>query len=266
MNKKRKVNESPLISILTPSFNKVDFIAKAIESVIFQKYPNVEHIIIDGCSTDGSVEVIKEFARKYKHLKVVVEKDDSHIEALNKAVKMAKGEIISVLNTDDYYEPNVFFEVANLFRSNEEVEVVVGNCRMVDSNGDTIRISKPVVDLVRILQPWWYEFPINPDTYFYKNVHDKIGLFDPKYGLEFDYEFFIRLAMKCNILYVDKLFGNFRFYYDSKTYLNRRNTMINLYKICFKFHHKLNTLTFYYVRFFYYIYFSVRVLKQRMNL
>src|SRR3989344_7830315 len=146
MNKKRKVNESPLISILTPSLNKVDFIAKAIESVIFQKYPNVEHIIIDGCSTDGSVEVIKEFARKYKHLKVVVEKDDSHIEALNKAVKMAKGEIISVLNTDDYYEPNVFFEVANLFRSNEEVEVVVGNCRMVDSNGDTIRISKPVVD------------------------------------------------------------------------------------------------------------------------
>jgi len=112
----------PIITIITPSLNRAKFIEEAIKSVLNQDYPKVEHIIMDGGSTDGTLEVCK----KYPHLKVISEPDDGLYYAINKGLMIAKGEIIGVLNTDDYYDPNIFGLIAKTFVKNPNIDAVSG--------------------------------------------------------------------------------------------------------------------------------------------
>ena len=104
--------EYPLISIITPSFNQGKFIEQTILSVLNQHYPNFEHIIIDGGSTDGSIEILK----KYPHLIWKSEKDRGQSEALNKGFEVAKGEIIGWLNSDDVYLDDTLFKVTGYLK------------------------------------------------------------------------------------------------------------------------------------------------------
>src|SRR4030066_1952836 len=100
-------NPWPKVSIITPSYNRAGMIETAIQSVLSQNFPEVEHIIIDGGSTDGTLDVLK----KYPHLRVVSEPDQGMYDALNKGLNLATGEIIGFLNTDDYYAPSVFDKI-----------------------------------------------------------------------------------------------------------------------------------------------------------
>ena len=112
----------PLISIITPSLNRAQYIREAIQSVLDQNYPNVEHIIIDAASTDGTMEILRE----YSHLRVVSEPDQGMYDAINKGIRMAQGEIIGLLNTDDLYALGCFETASNAFRRNPESQAVVG--------------------------------------------------------------------------------------------------------------------------------------------
>ena len=96
-----------MISIITPVYNGKRFIEFCIKNVIDQKCPNMEHIIVDGGSTDGTVEIIQRYAERYKHIRWVSEKDKGQSDAMNKGIRLAEGNIIGILNADDYYEPNV---------------------------------------------------------------------------------------------------------------------------------------------------------------
>ena len=97
----------PIISIVTPSYNQGKFIEDTIQSVFKQNYPNFEHIIIDNCSTDGTVEILK----KYSHLKWISEPDRGQTDAMNKALEMSDGDLIVYLNADDEFYPNIFKKV-----------------------------------------------------------------------------------------------------------------------------------------------------------
>jgi len=101
--------DTPSISIVTPSLNQGRYIEQTIQSVLLQNYPNFEHIVIDGGSTDGTVEILK----KYPHLKWISEKDSGQSEALNKGLKMATGDIIAWINSDDWYAEGAFNNVAS---------------------------------------------------------------------------------------------------------------------------------------------------------
>jgi glycosyltransferase involved in cell wall biosynthesis len=96
-----------MISIITPVYNGEEFIESCIKVVIDQACPEVEHIIVDGGSTDQTVDIIKQYAKQYPHIRWISEKDRGQSDAINKGIAMAKGEILSILNVDDYYEPNV---------------------------------------------------------------------------------------------------------------------------------------------------------------
>ena len=124
----------PLISIVTPSLNQGAYIEENIKSVLEQKYPHFEHIIIDGSSTDGTIDILM----KYGHVKWVSEKDNGQSEAINKGFKMAKGEIIGWLNSDDCYEPNTLFTVIQELNSAEHKYVVFGDCYAIDEKGNRI--------------------------------------------------------------------------------------------------------------------------------
>lgn len=106
------MEENLKISIVTPSYNQGQFIEQTIKSVLNQDYKNYEHIIIDGGSTDNTIDILK----KYKHLIWISEKDAGQSNAINKGFSMAKGEIFAWLNSDDYYEENIFKSIATYFK------------------------------------------------------------------------------------------------------------------------------------------------------
>ena len=136
------------ISILTPSYNQGEYLEQNILSVLNQNYDDFEHIIIDGGSTDDTISVLK----KYPHLKWVSEKDEGQADALNKGLRIASGDYVGWLNSDDYYEPNIFQTVVKYFE-NFDADWVIGNSTYYQQyNGSYFVNKSPVItykDLLR---------------------------------------------------------------------------------------------------------------------
>jgi len=168
-------------------------IVDAIESVLAQNYPHVEHIIVDGVSTDGTLELLK----RYPHLKVQVGHDKGMYDALNKGLKLAHGEIVGFLNTDDLYAPGIFKEVAAHF-ANATVDAVAGNARIFrkndDGNPETIMEITPSTSDY-LLEQIILGIPAFNAWFFRRSVFERIGTFDTGYRIIADREFMIRLAL-----------------------------------------------------------------------
>jgi len=128
----------PKISIITPTFNQVDYIEQTILSVINQDYPNIEYIIIDGGSTDGTVEIIKKYENRINYW--ISEKDNGLYDAINKGFKIANGEILAWLNSDDIYLPKALFTVAEIFSSFHEVNWLQGANSHIDEKGRLVSV------------------------------------------------------------------------------------------------------------------------------
>ncbi len=116
-----------MISVITPVYNGEKFIESCIQVVIDQNCPNVEHIImdVDGGSTDRTVEIIKKYAEKYPYIRWISEKDKGQSDAMNRGIAMAKGEILAILNVDDYYEPNVLNQISKIFETLPEPSLLM---------------------------------------------------------------------------------------------------------------------------------------------
>jgi len=137
----REIPSAPLLSIVTPCLNRAPLIGQAVESVQRQDYPRVEHIVMDGGSTDGTLEVL----RRYPHLDVTSEKDRGLYDALNKAIQRARGEIVGHINSDDLYEPRVFGAVMRAFAAHPEADAVVGGAAAFEDtpSGPAVRQTFP---------------------------------------------------------------------------------------------------------------------------
>jgi len=182
----------PLISILTPSFNRAAMIAEAVESVFAQDYPNFEHIIVDGASTDRTLEVLK----KYPHLRVISEPDRGMYDAINKGIALAHGDVVAWLNTDDLYPPGTFWAVADSFNVHPEALAISGAAEtFVESEeGQRVVRTEPAIDDVdtwrRIV-----EAPVPNGWFFRKSLFEKVGNFNADFRLVADREFLIRVAL-----------------------------------------------------------------------
>lgn len=207
-----------MISIITPVFNGERHIQKCILNVIGQDCPDTEHIIIDGGSTDKTVEIIKAFAQQYHHIRWSSEKDNGQSDAMNKGIRMAKGEIIGFLNADDFYEPNVLNRILDLFPTLPEPSLLVGNCNVLDENGTLLYVNRPShLQLREILSG--SPFPVNPSSYFYhKSLHAAIGNYEANEEYAMDVDFLLRAVQAAHIQYVDEIWGNFLFCAGTKTY------------------------------------------------
>jgi glycosyltransferase involved in cell wall biosynthesis len=197
---------TPRISIVTPSLNMGAYIEDAIRSVKEQDYPNFEHIIIDACSTDGTLEILK----RYPHLRWVSEKDRGQSDALNKGFGMADGDIVGWLNADEYYLPGALHTMAQAHRANPGADVLYGDGISVDEVGRVLR-SKPAHRFDYGIMLYYGCFIATVNTFFKRSIFDQ-GLFlDAEYRVVMDFEYFVRLAaMGKSFSYVPSMVGAFR--------------------------------------------------------
>lgn len=216
------------ISIITPVYNGKRFMEFCIKNVIDQNCQDVEHIIVDGGSTDGTVEIIKSYADRYKHVRWVSEKDRGQSDAMNKGVAMSKGEILGFLNADDYYEPNVLCRIAEIFKTLPEPSLLVGNCYLWNDKGEMFEVNKPAKLHITDLMLGWNvnPYPVNPSQYFYhKSLHQKIGPYSIQEHFTLDIDFLLRAVQAAHVTYKDEFWGNFRFIEGTKTFQDVQNLL-----------------------------------------
>lgn len=204
----------PKISIVTPSFNQSEFLERTILSVLNQNYPNLEYIIIDGCSNDGSVEIIKKYEKFLTYW--VSEKDNGQTDAINKGFCKSSGEILAYLNSDDTYLPEAFFSVVEGFRKNPFADLIFGNVNYIDTNDNwkgECRFTK--FNFTTLI----YEGGnLNqPGAFWTKKIYDKVGGFNTKYLFCMDFDFFCRVAESGNLKHITKHIANFRYHKNSKS-------------------------------------------------
>lgn len=181
---------APLLSIVTPCLNRAPLVAQAVESVQNQDYPRVEHIVMDGGSTDGTLEVL----RRYPHLSVTSEKDRGLYDALNKAIACARGEIIGHINSDDLYEPQVFGALMRTFANHPEADAVVGGALTFEdtSSGASVRQTYAPFAAQDFLRRATQGVIITNAWFYRRRVFDRIGFFSLDYPLAADRDFLLR--------------------------------------------------------------------------
>lgn len=179
------------ISIITTTFNSEKTLKDTLESVLKQTYTDYEHIIIDGQSKDSTMKIIKEYEERYNgKLRYISEKDTGIYDAMNKGIKMATGDVIGLLNSDDIYSnENVLQEIADKF---EETNCDGTYANLIFMDEQTMSIPQRIwKSKSGKLENGWH--PAHPTLYLKKEVYNKIGLFNLKYRIVADYDFMIRM-------------------------------------------------------------------------
>jgi GT2 family glycosyltransferase len=201
-----------LVSIITPSYNQASYLEQTIQSVLGQDYPRIEYLVIDGTSTDNSVEIIRRYQDRLAYW--VSEKDSGQAEAINKGFARAKGEILAWLNSDDYYLPNTISAVVRCFEENPDVVMAYGDMLAVDGNGQTINVLKyKQLSLEDLLCS---QIIGQPSVFFRHSALEKTGLLDTSFHFMLDHHLWIRLAQQGRILHVPQVWSAARYHAEAK--------------------------------------------------
>ena len=195
---------NPRISIITPSFNQAAFLERTILSVLDQDYPNLEYIIIDGGSTDGSVDIIKKYQERLAYW--ISEPDRGQPHAINKGLRMATGEWVAWQNSDDIYYPGAFESLAQKAAESPYIDLIIGNMNLIDKDDKVLRDVRYVRPTYRALLAEGMVL-VNQAAFWRRCVHDEIGYLDETLDCLFDYEWFLRLMHGRRASHVNKTWG-----------------------------------------------------------
>lgn len=206
------MSDLPLVTIVTPSYNQAQFLEKTMRSVLEQDYPNIEYLVIDGGSTDGSVELIRKYADRLAWW--VSEKDAGQAEAINKGFSRAKGEFVAWINSDDYYMPGAIAEAVKRLMAHPQVGFVFGNVRVVDKDEKILNhLSYGDWNITDLMS---FRIIGQPGVFMRRSVLEKAGYLDQSYHLLLDHQLWIRLALVTGMKYVPSLWASAHYHEDCK--------------------------------------------------
>jgi glycosyltransferase involved in cell wall biosynthesis len=205
----------PRISIVTSSYNQGAFIGRTIQSVLAQDYPNVEHIVVDGMSTDETPEVLARFP----HLKIIREPDTGQADAINKGFRAATGKIFGFLNSDDTVEPGALRSVAEAIDPESGRHIVMGRCRFIDDDDRFIGVEHPSAfeSHTRVLEIWKGHCLPQPAIFWTREVWEACGPLSVQERLMLDYDLFCRFSQRYVFHRIDRVLANYRLHTRSKT-------------------------------------------------
>jgi len=203
----------PRISVVTVSYNQARFIEATLRSVLDQKYPNLEYIVIDGGSTDGSVEIIRRCEGQLHYW--ISERDNGQTEGLIKGFNAATGDVLCWLNSDDMFEPWTLNEVGSFFCENQDVNVVYGNATGIDVDGKQLGHKKEH-GFSRFIWMHDYNYIPQPSTFWRRRVYEEVGGLDPSFDLAMDADLWIRMAEVTSIHHVARDWSRMRLYPEQK--------------------------------------------------
>jgi glycosyltransferase involved in cell wall biosynthesis len=209
------MSQQPLVSIVTPSFNQAPFLRRTIESVWGQDYPNLEYIIIDGGSTDGSLEIIEEYAGRLAYWESIPDKGQT--DAINKGFARATGKYIAWLNSDDIYRPGAIAEAVAYLEGHPEVGMVYGDCDFIDAQDRVIGKFPAAQTDYRRLRQGYVHVP-QQASFFRRDLWEKVGPLDPGFYFAMDYDLWVRLAGEAPLVYLPaRIWAGFRLHGEAKT-------------------------------------------------
>lgn len=197
------MNRFPKVSIITVCYNSSKTITQTIESVLGQTYNNIEYIIIDGLSTDGTQDIIKKYVNN--SVRFICERDNGIFDAMNKGIQQATGEIIGIINSDDWYTEDAVEKVVSFFSDNE-VGLVHGRVALIYSDGSENVMQKLPLETL------WYKMSIqHPSVFIRRDVYETYGIFDLQYKVSADYELMLRLySQQVRFGFIDDVIAYFR--------------------------------------------------------
>ncbi len=193
------------VSIITPCLNSRKTICQTMESVLNQTYKNIEYIIVDGQSTDGTLGMIREYIPRFKgRLRYISERDKGIYSAINKGIKMSKGGLIGIINSDDYYEPDAVEKVVSGL-TDSKYQVLYGYCRVIDHHREIALIKNRHQELKEAMIP-------HPTCFVTRNAYRDFGMFLTAYKISADYDFMLRLytSRKVAFIQIGEILSTFR--------------------------------------------------------
>jgi glycosyltransferase involved in cell wall biosynthesis len=224
--------ETPLISVIIPSYNKIDFISKTLDSVLRQNYSSYEIIVQDGGSTDGTFEVIESYAKKYpKVFKIESKNDNGQTNAINIGFSKAKGEIITYINADDVYTSKAFIEIAKAYLENPEVLWFVGRGKVIDRKGKEIaKATTWYKNLLLSLNSRFFllvtNYMIQPSVFLTKEAYEKYGPFTGlTNGVVMEYSLWLKLSKVSMPKVIKKTLSAFRITEGNISSISYKNTL-----------------------------------------
>jgi|TARA_B100000315_G_scaffold33373_1_gene28062 glycosyltransferase involved in cell wall biosynthesis len=205
----------PKISIVTPSFNQGKYLEETILSVIEQNYPNLEYIVIDGGSSDNSLDIIKKYNDRISYWES--ESDNGQSDAINKGFARASGDILGWINSDDYYNPGSLDEVSKKLDLKQE-QLLFGNCNYYDEDSGQSWESDVGSKFHSFRLPFDYNYLIQPSTFWTRKLWDSTGPLNENYHYGFDWDWFLRAAKNCEFLQTQNILSIYRLHSNQKTY------------------------------------------------
>ena len=248
----------PKITVITPSYNSERYIEITISSVLDQNYPNLEYLVIDGGSSDKTLDILKKYDNS---LTWISEKDRGQSHAINKGIDMATGDVIAYMNSDDSYEQGALLRVGNFFIKNPKAYWVTGRCRFVNPKGQEIR------KLATLYKNFWLlwgsyvvlmilDYVSQPATFWHREVINKVGYFNENLHYAMDYDYSLRVGKAYKMWRLNHYLASYRIHPYSKTFssaasinaqfdedlaLARKNGASQLYVNLHSFHNSLIT-------------------------
>lgn len=188
----------PKISVVTPSYNQAKYIKATIDSVLSQNYPNLEYLVMDGGSTDGTIEILKSYGKK---LKWVSEQDNGQTHAINKGLRQATGEIMAYLNSDDIYFPGTLSAVGEYY-AKTKADWITGDCLVINDAGEPNPGGWLVRGYKRLLMALYSRTTLmiadsmlpQPSTFWSRRAWERVGEFNEDYHYVMDYDYWLRLS------------------------------------------------------------------------